>query len=288
MANSHIDALNTGAFLVDDSVDRYRRLAGLAITDDEGVIAQRPDLPQVHHDLGHAYFIQRNYSRALEHVKVALRQSPSVAQFYITLSRIYLNLRRENDAAAILEEGLIQAPLNAARIYIEMGDIYKDGSRYEEALSNYTKAVLMEPELWIAHYKKGVALHSLTRIDEAEESLQRAYELNSEAAPTLHFLGMVSLAHNNPDEAENTMRKAVALDSMKAEMWFHLGQSQMRQQKWTDARESLNRAHSIDSKISEVLYNLSEVNKRLGDREAAKIYALLFKEIADFEEERDS
>ena len=39
MANSHIDALNTGAFLVDDSVDRYRRLAGLAITDDEFALA---------------------------------------------------------------------------------------------------------------------------------------------------------------------------------------------------------------------------------------------------------
>ena len=213
--------------------------------------------------------------------------SPSVAQFYITLSRIYLNLRRENDGTALLEEGLIQAPQNAARIYIEMGDIHKSASRYEEALNNYTKAALMEPELWTAHYKKGVALHSLTRIDLAEESLQKAYELKSDAAPTLHFLGMVSLAQNSPAEAEKIMLKAVALDSMSAEIWFHLGQSQMRQQKWAEARESLNRAHSLDSKISEVLYNLSEVNKRLEERDAAKIYAVLFKQVADFEEERD-
>ena len=39
------------------------------------VLAQKPDLPQVNHDLGKAYFAIRNYKKALDHVQYALRRN---------------------------------------------------------------------------------------------------------------------------------------------------------------------------------------------------------------------
>jgi len=38
------------------------------------VLTQKPDLPQVHHDLGKAYFMNRDYKKALEHVQYALKK----------------------------------------------------------------------------------------------------------------------------------------------------------------------------------------------------------------------
>ena len=53
------------------------------------VLAQKPDLPQVNHDLGKAYFVNRNYKKALYHVQYALKRNSSMIPYYITLSHIY-------------------------------------------------------------------------------------------------------------------------------------------------------------------------------------------------------
>lgn len=250
------------------------------------VISRRPDLPQVHHDLGQAYFMMRDYGKAIDHVKTAMRISPSGPKSYITLSRIYLNLGRQRDALGILENGTSENP-SAAELYIEMGDIHKAGSRHSDALDAYTRAVALEPDGWMGHYKRGVALYYLSQLDAAEISLYQAAKLNERSAPVKHFRGMVALAKNEPAEAQAYLTEASVLESGNPDIWFHLGQSHQRLSEWRKAQENLEKAYQLNPRKSEILYGLSEVNKKLGDPERARFYGRLFSDISRFEEERD-
>ena len=251
------------------------------------VLAEKPDLPQVNHDLGKAYFANRNYKKALDHVQYALKRNSSMIPYYITLSHIYDHMHQEKKAFAALQDALT-IDRSVAEIYIERGNIHKNAGRFEDALKEYNLAALIKPELWLSHYKSGVALYYLTRLDEAETAFLKAEELQSENGSIYHFLGMVSLARDNNKAAENRLLEAAELDDTNGDIWFHLGEVQMRTEQWEDAENSLLKSYDIDSYNSETLYSLGQVYKKLGKLDRSLEYLYKFKEVEEFERNTES
>ena len=167
-----------------------------------------------------------------------------------------------------------------------MGDIHKSGSRHNDALRAYTRAVALEPDQWTGNYKRGVALYYLSQLEQAETALNEASKLNPSAAPLKLFKGLVALAQNRPEEARIFLKEASELEIKNPDIWFHLGQASQRLGDWGEAKDSFEKAYDLNPRKSEVLYGLSEVNKKLGDREKARHYNRLFKDVSQFEEER--
>jgi tetratricopeptide (TPR) repeat protein len=97
----------------------------------------------------------------------------------------------------------------------------------------------------------------------------------------------VALAQNRPEEARIFLKEASQLEVNNPDIWFHLGQANQRLGDWSRAKDSFEKAYDLNPRKSEVLYGLSEVNKKLGDREKAREYNRLFKDVSQFEEERN-
>src|SRR5262245_6213137 len=81
-----------------------------------------------------------------------------------------------------------QPPPSGAQIDSSGFDVFEAGSNehkaghVEEAIKLYDRALEIEPDLWNAHYGRGVALLQLGRAAEAEKSLRRAVEIEGEIA----------------------------------------------------------------------------------------------------------
>jgi len=206
--------------------------------------------------------------------------------YYITLSHIYDHMQQEKKAFAALQDALT-IDRSVAEIYIERGNIHKNAGRFEDALKEYNLAVLIKPELWLSHYKSGVALYYLTRLNEAETALLKAEELHPESGSTYHFLGMVSLAKDNNKAAEDRLLKAAELEGTSADIWFHLGEVQMRSEQWNNAEKSLLKSYDFNSYNAETLYSLGQVYKKLGKLDRSLEYLYKFKEITEFEKKNE-
>ncbi|GIT57588.1 MAG: hypothetical protein Ct9H300mP18_10170 [Candidatus Neomarinimicrobiota bacterium] len=196
-------------------------------------------------------------------------------------------MHQEKKAFAALQDALT-IDRSVAEIYIERGNIHKNAGRFEDALKEYNLAALIKPELWLSHYKSGVALYYLTRLDEAETAFLKAEELKSENGSIYHFLGMVSLARDNNKAAENRLLEAAELDDTNGDIWFHLGEVQMRTEQWEDAENSLLKSYDINSYNSETLYSLGQVYKKLGKLDRSLEYLYKFKEVEEFERNTES
>lgn len=215
-----------------------------------------------------------------------MRLSPAAAKSYVTLSRIYLGLGRQKAALAILEEGIEQNP-SAPAIHIQMGDIHKSASRHNDALRAYTKTVAVDPDFWTGHYKRGVALYYLSRLDESKVALNKADDLNPSSSSVKHFKGLVALANNETDEALSFLTEAAQRDRENPDILFHLGQAHQRESQWAEAEAQFGAAYRLNPRKSEVLYGLSQVSAKLGRRDKAREYSRRFKTISQFEQERD-
>jgi tetratricopeptide (TPR) repeat protein len=131
-----------------------------AIQNFERVIKQRPDLFQVHHNLAEAYLAIYNFESAIDHVNTAINLNPNGTIFYVTLNKIYQKLGQNELAMSVLEKALDRNPAKS-QIYIERGDIHKAHQRMDEALADYSQAVLYDPRSWEGYYKKGVSFDSI-------------------------------------------------------------------------------------------------------------------------------
>ncbi len=96
------------------------------------------------------------------------------------------NMIKQDDykGAEILLESLNE-DYDDINIYMELGDVLRLNGRNTEAIEYYDKAISKADNnvtLWVLYYAKGISLEKLGRMEEAEEYLLKAYNINR------HFL----------------------------------------------------------------------------------------------------
>jgi tetratricopeptide (TPR) repeat protein len=128
--------------------------------------------------LGHREEALRAYERALE-------INPRSAEAHNNLGTLFFEIKEYDLALANYSEGLKETtnPGNRVMINENMGNVYYNTGRFEEAAQRYRIAVeikgkglgFKEANLF---YKLGLALARSGRLDEAKESFKRVLELN--------------------------------------------------------------------------------------------------------------
>jgi len=94
-----------------------------------------PNLAAAYHGLGNIYGDTGRVAEALEPLKTAARLDPDNALIHLNLGITYGNLRRTDDAIAELNIAKQLSP-NDARIYLGMGNVlHNSAGRLEDALA---------------------------------------------------------------------------------------------------------------------------------------------------------
>jgi hypothetical protein len=104
----------------------------------------------------------------------------------------YVQQGRLTDAIVDYDRILVLNPDNADAHYNRGTVLYRLG-RHDEALANYDHAVALKPDHVVAHNNRGSTLCKLGRYDEALSSYDRAIALNPRHAKTLQNRALVHL-----------------------------------------------------------------------------------------------
>lgn len=161
-----------------------------------------------------------------------------------------------------------------ARVRLELATAYFGRGQANTALEEIKLALAAKPDLYEAYNLRGLAYASLSEPKLAEESFQRALQMNPRDADTMHNLGWFYCQQGRFGDGERLFQQAMAQPQYQAAVrtLFAQGVCQARGGRWADAEKTLSRSYELDPSSPVTAYNLAEVLLRRGELERARFY----------------
>jgi tetratricopeptide (TPR) repeat protein len=113
-----------------------------------------------------------------------VEEHPDDPVYHFLLAQLYTNGRYLEEA---FEEYRVAIELRPDLVpaFINIGNVFYTTGQYREAVVNYTRALEREPDSFLAHFNMHLAQSEDFRFKDAEESLQRAREIDASRVAAL-------------------------------------------------------------------------------------------------------
>jgi tetratricopeptide (TPR) repeat protein len=154
--------------------------------------------------LGKANYEATLFPQAEESFLEVLRLDPSFPGAHLELGKVYISLRRTDDAIRELELALRDNPGDGDASYFLGGLLVQEG-RDTEGIPYLERARKMKPDFWAPYFYLGKAKLRLEQPAEAVVLLQRAVELNPDDASVYYQLGRALGACGRESEARRAL-----------------------------------------------------------------------------------
>ncbi len=264
-------------------------------------IAQRPDEPYPHFQLGYAYAGLKRGDDAKNEFSRAISLDPKMAAAYLNLGLVLMNSDPAAAASAFLHAAELQPTESRPRFFA--GFSLEHSGKIPEAIEQYRAALALSPNDYEAHFALGRALLRSNDAAGAEEQFRAAIVSRGDAAPARLGLATALAAQNkyevasdafadylklNPVDKSAHFDRASALlnlsrfDEALAELdRFDVGtmasadslkmrgEIYMQQKKWKEAGDALQRAISLAPQDPELPAWIGRIEMELHDYPAA-------------------
>jgi len=137
---------------------------------------ERPEVAEVHYNLGLLLARKEELDRAAASLEKALELRPDHAPAALALSGIYEDTGRDEEATAMMEKVVAEYP-DDAEIQVVAAYFYLNADRRDEARPHLEAALKLDPENSDAHYLMATIAAGEGEIDEAVRLLDRYLEL---------------------------------------------------------------------------------------------------------------
>ena len=137
-----------------------------------------------------------------------------------------------------------------------LGTVFADKGRFEEAIEYYRKAIRIHPNNAEAQYGLGLVFAAQGRLDEAIENYRKAIQINPDYCNALNDLGYALADKGQFDEAIENFRKAIRINPNCAEAQYNLGNALAAKGQFDEAIENYYKAIRIDPDYAEAHSNL--------------------------------
>ncbi|HTU26618.1 MAG TPA: tetratricopeptide repeat protein [Pirellulales bacterium] len=241
------------------------------------VLALRPDIPEVHNDLGNLFLWQGDFDRARQTFEAALALNPRFAEAHNNLGALWNNAGRHEPAIACFRQALAIKPAYP-EAHNNLGLALHNQGKPAQALPHFQQALVLKPDMAGAYCNVGNALRDLGDLDRAVLAYRQALTINPDFADAHNNLGK-TLADLGIFEAALThFERAISLQPDFPEA--HFNRSEIVRFEKGDARlsalESLaaNPARVPQRKLPYVHFALGKALEEVGD------YARAFEQFA--------
>lgn len=152
-----------------------------------------------------------------------------------------------------------------------LGYYYQKRGRYKEAIEEFEKAVLIDPDYIKAYNGLGISCDMMGDYEKAREAYKQALRLNPYLGYIYNNIGYSYLLQGNLDEAISAFEKAIAIDSSLIQSYNNLGLAYGKKGDFELAIAAFKSAGHDD----QAYYNLALIYYKKGlFKEAAQNYTL--------------
>lgn len=176
-----------------------------------------------HMSRGDQYLEEQKPNEATIEYKNALQIAPNHALAHFGLAKAYLAAKDVRKAYWELQETVRLDPDNVdARLALGQFLLLGGDDEFGQALEQADAILERKPDRWEAQIIRARALENLKRLDEAQESYQKAVELAPEDVDVLRTLAAFLARKGDSAAAEPLFRQLLEKDP-RARSWFQLG-----------------------------------------------------------------
>jgi tetratricopeptide (TPR) repeat protein len=227
------------------------------------LLALRPDLAEVHSNLGVVLKSQGKLDEAAAHYRQALVLKPDFAEACNNLGNVLRDQGNLDQAAAQYQQAVALRP-SYADAHNNLGIILWRQNQFDQAAAHYRLALALNPNLAEAHNNLGNVLLGQGKLDEAAARYEQALTLRPSYADAHGNLAGVLLSQGRLDEAAARYEQALAFQPNRAEAHYNLGNALKQQGKLDEALARFQQALALRPHYPEAHNNLGNVLLRQG------------------------
>ena len=166
------------------------------------IIELYPDDPIAYNNLGWYYQNQREYGKAVEEYKAALRIDPYLMLTYGGLIWIYLDYLGQIDSAMAWSEKMIQAGPENPWGYFYFGSAYLCIDSLEKAADKYAKSIDLDPNMLLTQYNLAHVYRLQGKYGKAIEVLEGILHINPAEMNAHYHIGINLNLMGDSDNAQ--------------------------------------------------------------------------------------
>ncbi len=261
------DARSLEAGFLLDKGDVARALSEL-----QAVVAQSPDNPVAHFQLGRAYLAAGESEQARQALQKAIELQPRYTLARLTLAQLLVT-RGDFDAALKAAAEVLRIDHANQQAELIQSAALLGQRKYVESRALLADMLKKNPVSADAYFQLGVVNLAESKYKEANDAFQRTYALTP--ANTRGLMGMVEtyMAEKKPDEAIKLLETEAAKSPVRLDVLLALGNTQVRVGSYDLALGNFQRVMNSLDKTSktrgEVLLRIGETYRRQGNLEGA-------------------
>ncbi|MCD6309696.1 MAG: tetratricopeptide repeat protein [Candidatus Eremiobacteraeota bacterium] len=200
-------------------------------------IELKPDYIRAHNLLGAVYrFGFKNYKDAMKHYNICLKLNPLYQPTHLEIAELFYEQRNYDKAIAKLKwiEKTFKDTLDE-RVYIVLGEIYRDMNKFELAEKMLTKAHLMDPANLDYHVEISDVYREMGNYDKARKHANKVFKIWKTSEDAELAMAFILLAEKKYPEAEKYLREMARHEIYDEDLFVGLGHACLAQNKIKDA-----------------------------------------------------
>lgn len=223
------------------------------------------------------YVDQKNYSKAEQLLKEALRKepsNPSNIMLFVNLGTIQRNLNKFEEALLSYNVAIEKYP-EVKTIRISRALLYCDMDRFEEAMRDYNEILLLDPDDETALYHRGLLFLNVKNIFAAEEDFEKLIKLNPNNIDGKLGLAIVKKQRGEWEDAEILYNDIIKQNKMIGEVYYHRAECYLHLKKLARMNDDISKALELGYKEFPIFIlcgqmRLAQFDKRLAKQDFLK------------------
>jgi tetratricopeptide (TPR) repeat protein len=152
-----------------------------------------------------------------------------------------------------------------ADIYFHRGLNHERLGQDDQAISDYSKAVKLQPENETVYNNRGTIYYRQGKYDKAIKDFSRAVESNPSYALAFYNRGIAYYAKGALDRAVADFTRAIEIDPTERIAYNNRGRALLEKQRIKASIKDFNRALKLDADYTLAYYNRGDARRILGD-----------------------
>ena len=173
-----------------------------------------PDRADVHDAVATAYFIVKQYDKAIEHFTRVTQLRPKDAKAYVNLGAVH-NRKEEFPKAADLLKKAVTRDGKSVEAYYNLGIAYRGLKQPAMAINSYKEAIKINPRMLDAMQNLGNTYLEMNNLKGAIEQYKKALEINPDFERAQRGLARAEEAQNQAKANFNPFGRLVDLNPVK-------------------------------------------------------------------------
>ena len=187
-----------------------------------------------------------------------LAQRPEIAEVHNNLGILCCQQGRPDDATLAFEQAVALKP-DLADAHNNLASVLAQQGKFERAAAHYERVIALQPDSAVTHHRLGILLRSHGQLERAAAYFRQALALRPSSAEAHNDLGIVLWKQDQLDEAAARFEQAIALRPHFAEAHNNLGSVLWKQGRLEEAAAHLRQAVALRPELDEAHHNLGSI-----------------------------